>query len=139
MADQQKKRGRKTVYTEEIATHILHELAHGKTLKEVCRQEGMPSDRTVRDWANENREGFSPLYARAREIGCYAMADDCIAIADNIEGDVQRDRLRVDTRKWWLAKALPKVFSEKVSLDEQSSSDLAERLHKLQEEAAANV
>ena len=30
---------------------------------------------------------------------------------------VQRSRLRVDTLKWVLAKALPKVFGDKLTLD----------------------
>jgi hypothetical protein len=69
---------------------------------------------------------------RAREVGYRKMADDLIDIADGSavpsteadgnkdkatdhDGDaVQRDRLRVDTRKWLLSKALPMVYGDKV-------------------------
>ena len=76
----------------------------------------MPSDVTVRGWALEDREGFFSQYARAREIGYPRMADELVNVADTVGGDVQRDRLRVDTRKWLLSKALPKVFGDKLQL-----------------------
>jgi len=92
----------------------------------------MPEEATVRSWAQDPKHEFSTQYVRAREIGYLAMADDIIEIADGkgsdvppVEGEdqisasdkVQRDRLRVDTRKWLLAKALPKIFGEKAELN----------------------
>lgn len=120
-------------YTPELATLICDELASGRTLRSVCRDPGMPHESTVRKWANEDREGFHTQYTRAREIGYHAMADETVEIADDGANDwmerhdgenvgwkangehIQRSRLRVDTRKWLLSKALPKVFGEKVT------------------------
>jgi hypothetical protein len=94
----------------------------------------MPPESTVRLWALDDREGFAAQYARAREIGYHAMADDLIEIADdgrndwmdrNADGNdgwtangehLQRSRLRVDTRKWMLSKALPKVYGDKLDM-----------------------
>ena len=48
------------------------------------------------------------------------MADDIIEFAANPETDaasVQRDRLKVDTRKWLLSKALPKIYGDRVSAE----------------------
>jgi len=90
----------------------------------------MPHDSTVRNWVLDDREGFSAQYARAREIGYMTMADELLEIADDGKNDwmkrngegsqlngehVQRSRLRVDTRKWLLSKALPKVFGDKIT------------------------
>ena len=47
------------------------------------------------------------------------MADDGLDIADASEtdaGQVARDRLRVEYRKWLLSKALPKVYGDKLAI-----------------------
>lgn len=123
-------RGRPSAFTPELAQEICSRLAEGKTLREVCRDESMPPESTVRKWALEDRDGFSAQYATAREIGYQSMADELLDIADDSSGDVSSDedgnkkfngefasrsRLRVDTRKWLLSKALPKVYGDKVT------------------------
>lgn len=126
--------GRPSTYAAELAQEICRRLADGQTLREVCRDEQMPSESTVRGWALDDREGFSAQYTRAREIGYLAMADELLEVADDGKNDwlerqdeeskasyvlngehVQRSRLRVDTRKWMLSKALPKLFGDKVT------------------------
>jgi hypothetical protein len=123
-------KGRSSLYTPELADKVCEELASGRTLRDVCRDEGMPTETTIRHWVLENREGFSSQYARAREVGYQAMADELLEIADNGTNDwmerdgrevlngenVQRSRLRVDSRKWLLSKALPKVYGDKVQV-----------------------
>jgi hypothetical protein len=64
-------------------------------------------------------EVFREQYARAKEVQAELMADEIISIADgndDVRGnvDVQRDRLRVDARKWVAAKLLPKKYGERV-------------------------
>ncbi len=129
------KRGRKTSFNAAIAREICEKLASGRTLRDVCRDESMPAESTVRAWALDDVQGFSAQYARAREIGYYAMADELLEIADDGRNDwllslddegnetyklngehVQRSRLRVDARKWALSKALPKVFGDKLAV-----------------------
>ena len=127
-------RGRPTVFSAEVAKEICSRLVEGRTLRDVCRDEDMPSESTVRHWAVEDRDGFFAQYAKAREIGYHAMADETLEIADDGRNDwmqrdngeedgsytlngehVQRSRLRVDTRKWLLSKALPKIYGDKVT------------------------
>lgn len=126
--------GRPSDFSAEIAKEICAKLAEGRTLRDVCRDDGMPSESTVRTWALDDREGFSAQYTRAREIGYMSMADELMEVADDGSNDwmerkdedgqstyvlngehVQRSRLRVDTRKWMLSKALPKVFGDKIT------------------------
>ncbi len=127
-------KGRPSTYSAEVAAEICRRLSEGQTLREVCRDEAMPSESTVRGWALDDREGFSAQYARSREIGYFSMADEMMEVADDGRNDwmqrtddnggtswqvngehIQRSRLRVDTRKWMLSKALPKVFGDKVT------------------------
>jgi hypothetical protein len=138
-------RGRPSVYSKALAALICAELAKGRTLRDVCRDDGMPDESTVREWALDNRKenpqddeelGFSPQYSRAREIGYHSVFDETLEIADDGTNDwversgedgqrlyvlngehVQRSRLRVDTRKWFLAKALPKLYGEKITTE----------------------
>jgi hypothetical protein len=122
-------RGRPSAFTAELAQEICRRLAEGQTLRAVCRDEAMPQESTVRRWALEDREGFLAQYATAREIGYQSMADETLEIADDSsqdevtdgEGNVRfnsefaaRSRLRVDTRKWLLSKALPKIYGDKI-------------------------
>ena len=130
--------GRPTAYTAELAAEICQKLAEGQTLREVCRADEMPSESTVRTWALDDREGFSAQYTRARELGYLAMADELLEVADDGKNDwmerqdenggagweangehLQRSRLRVDTRKWLLSKALPKVYGDKITQELQ--------------------
>jgi hypothetical protein len=108
-------RGRPSIFSEELATRICERLAAGETLRAICRDEDMPPESTVRRWALDDFNGFAAQYARARETGYQGLADDLIAIADDHLGDPARDRLRVDTRKWLLSKALPKIYGDKLS------------------------
>jgi len=133
IAKAKKAHGRPSVYTPELAKEICDKLAEGWTLRQVCRADHMPDERTVRDWALNNVE-FSPQYAKAREIGYRIMADEVLEIADDGTNDwmlrqgdnpgyeangehIQRSRLRVDTRKWLLSKVLPKVYGDKQTLE----------------------
>jgi hypothetical protein len=125
-------KGRPTDYTPELGAEICSRLSEGATLRAVCKADDMPAESTVRKWAMQDRDGFRAQYAGAREIGYQSMADELIEIADESAGDtisdpetgsprmdaefVARSRLKVDTRKWLLSKALPKVYGDKVAL-----------------------
>lgn len=124
--------GRRSTYDPKAVETLLEELASGRTLSDVCRDEGMPPESTVRSWALDDREGFFARYTRAREIGYHRMADEIIDISDDGHNDwmerngeddagwvtngenLQRSRLRVDSRKWMVSKALPKLYGDKV-------------------------
>lgn len=124
-----KKRGRPSGFSQELAHKICALLAEGMTLRQVCKGPGMPHSSTVIKWALEDREGFYQHYAKAREIGYMQMADEIIDIADDGSNDwmeregrditngeaLNRSRLRVDTRKWLLSKALPKIYGDKLT------------------------
>lgn len=96
----------------------------------------MPDERTIRAWALDAEHPFSPQYRRAREIGYHGMSDELVEIADDGTNDyvekerldgskfvaldtehVQRSKLRVDTRKWLLSKALPKIYGDKLTTE----------------------
>jgi len=116
-------RGRPSEYTAELAADICSKLAEGMSLRAICKSDDYPHEATVRHWAVEDREGFFTQYTRARDIGLDCMADEVHEIADNVEGDVQRDRLRFDSRRWYLSKLAPKRYGDKVALTGDADSD----------------
>jgi hypothetical protein len=81
-SDKPARRGRPSTYTPELAHRICERLADGETLRAICRDEGRPDERTVREWAVDDVEGFSPQYARARQIGYHSLFDQILEIAD---------------------------------------------------------
>jgi terminase small subunit-like protein len=101
--------------TEELEETILEQLREGKPLKSICKAPGMPRESTVRTWASEDGP-FAERYQRARQLGYEKMADELVAISDQT-GDPQRDRLRVDTRKWLLSKALSKIYGDRLEVE----------------------
>lgn len=110
---------------------ILERLSIGKSLREICSADSMPSESLVRKWVMQDEE-FSAQYARAREAGMEALGDEILQIADSQEGDVittedgreivnhdaiQRAKLRVDTRKWLMSKIAPKKYGDRLDLN----------------------
>jgi hypothetical protein len=133
MDDQVKrKRGRQLTYDRETAHAICVRLARGETLRGICRDEEFPPESTVRTWALEDVDGFAARYTLARQLGLDSMADQLLEISDDgtkyytldsqgnliVNGEhINRSRLRVDTRKWYLSKLAPKRYGEKVDLN----------------------
>lgn len=100
----------------EIEEIILEKLRDGGALKVICKTKGMPDESTVREWAMEDSP-FAARYRRARELGYQKMADDLIALADDQGIEANSRRLMVDTRKWALAKALPKIYGDRLEVE----------------------
>jgi len=119
-----RKLGRPTTYSQEVADEICRRLAEGETLSAICRSEGMPARTTFLQWVRDNRDGLSDKYARARELGLEAMADELIEIEDGGSDDWQRDRLRVDARKWMLARLLAHKYGDRVTLAGDAAAPL---------------
>ena len=125
MTEQTKpKRGRPkgsgSLFTQELADTICQRLKEGMTLREICRMDDIPvSSDTVLAWKDE-MESFSSRYARAREDGYFAQFEEMVAIAKSCppnNGDVQKAKLIVDTLKWQLSKALPKIYGDRLNME----------------------
>lgn len=139
--------GRPSSYTPELAQTICLLLAEGESLRSVCAREELPAKATVLRWIAQN-ESFRDQYARAKAEGAEAIAEEMFDIADDGSNDwmekldkegnavgyqlngehVQRSRLRIETRKWYLSKIMPKKYGDKVDLNHgvQPDNPLAE-------------
>ena len=86
-------------YEPRVARQIVLRIAEGETLKAICESRFMPHPSTVYDWKDAHPE-FAKAYARAQLIGNDMQAEDCIAIAEEVDGkdEVPKAKLRIATR-----------------------------------------
>jgi len=111
-----KKNGRPPIYSKELATKICERIASGESVRTIVKDDEMPSSSSIFNWLlDEDKSKFLEQYESARNIQAETMFEELLEIADNKE-DVQRDRLRIDTRKWYLSKVLPKKFGDKMDV-----------------------
>lgn len=136
---------RPSEFTQEVADKICEGLMDGRSLRNVCLEDDMPSKTTVFRWLQVN-EKFSDQYARARAVQAEIYADEINDIADDGSNDymtitvnghekevvnqenIQRSRLRVDSRKWIASKLLPKVYGDKQQVEHTGKLTLEQLL-----------
>jgi len=107
-------------YRPALAARLCERLGAGEPLSLICREPGMPSATAVLAWlADPRRADFQAALARAREARADALVDEILSIADDATGaeQVQRSKLRVDTRRWLAAKLAPAKYGEASSLE----------------------
>lgn len=114
-----------------IFDYVCKEIESGRALRNVLKDESMPSTSTFYQWL-ENNTDKAKQYARATEVRAEVIFDDILSIADQNENDttvnadgievvnndvIQRSRLRIDARKWVLSKLNPKKFGDKIQTE----------------------
>ena len=110
--------GRHTEFTQEIAASICERLGEGESLRSICADDSMPTKSTVFKWLVDFKS-FADQYAHARETQANVIFDEIVAISEEECADavaVNRNRLRVDARKWVAGKLRPKVYGDKLEL-----------------------
>ena len=111
--------GRKPTFDpHEAMKPSLARLETGEPMAVICRDEGMPSVVTVWDWEQKHTD-IAEGIARARLRGFDAIAANSRLTAQGIvgysSGDVQRDKLIVDTDLKLLAKWDPKRYGDRTT------------------------
>ena len=97
-------------YPPETIDRLCEQLEEGKSLVIICREEGMPSRRTVQRWAKADGE-LATRIREARELGYHMRAEMAVAAAKKAE-DPQAGRLAFDAERWYLGK-LSNAFAER--------------------------
>jgi transposase len=125
--------GRPSKYTKRLADRICAELAMGKSLRTVSKAVGIEIE-TIYRWIRTKSE-FQERYAQSKQDAADSMAEEILDIADNGTNDwmtfnghrvtnreaIERSKLRVDTRKFLMAKMKPKKYGEKLDIDARVS------------------
>jgi len=113
---------------QKVMNVICDRIAEGESLRAICEDIDMPNIDTIMEWLKVDKE-LAEQYARARERQADFYVEQIINISDNSGKDtvvtkdgieqvnheaIQRDRLRVDARKWVASKLAPKKYGEKI-------------------------
>jgi len=128
-------------YTEaqknKIVESIIILITQGQSIAKACKEVEVSSS-TYMVWLSRS-EDYARAHANAMASRADVIFEEILEIADNTEDDIitdsdgnkvtnhnviQRDRLRVDTRKWIAAKMNPKKYSDKQFIE---TKDLTEK------------
>lgn len=125
MSEDQPKRGkgRPSKFNQELADEICHRLSLGQTMASICNDSHMPDYGTLWRWTRENGD-FQDESTRARETGTHALADQCIAIADDPMLDPADKRVRIDTRIRLIGKWNQKKYGDKIEVESNQSNNI---------------
>lgn len=150
--------GRPTIYTDELGVEICKRIAEGESIRSIVKDDKMPSSSTIFRWLlDDEKKIFWEQYEKARNIQAELMFEELLEIADDGQNDwvekeykdgssyvtlntehFGRSRLRVDTRKWYLSKVLPKKFGDKLDLTSGNKPIPAPILTNLRKEDVSN-
>ncbi len=126
---------RPSIFTKELGDKICKRIAEGESVRSISQDDKMPSGATIYNWLlDSDKLAFLEQYARARNVQAELLFEEILEIADDTTNDtmlvrmgknevpmenrewVNRSKLRVDSRKWYLSKVLPKKFGDKLDL-----------------------
>lgn len=116
------------VFEDDQVEELLDRLAKGEQLVKICADPRMPGRTAVYSWVESDGE-FSERFHAARARGVHALAEECIAIADEpVAKDdsvaVANKRVRIDTRLRLAGKWLAKDYGDKVDVNYNGSVSL---------------
>ena len=110
--------------SDDVRETIIAELEKGRSLLSICKDEGMPSARTVQRWQKDDTE-FDVAVTRAREDGFHYLAEQARLNAQTAE-DAAKGRLAFDADRWYLGK-LSNAFSDNKAQKHEHTLDLSDK------------
>jgi hypothetical protein len=140
LSHEQRRIGRPSEFSQDVADYILVCISNGMSVRQILKHadtaegqkelkmfglKNLPTQSTIYYWLIKYPH-FSEQYAQAREDQADTLADEIIAIADEMpmettdkEGNtrfdpayIQWQRNRIDARKWTAMKLKPKKYGE---------------------------
>jgi hypothetical protein len=125
--------GRPTIYSEEMVELVCQEIATNATgLDHICAANpAMPGCSTIKTWIRKYPE-FRAKYLQAKEIQSHALMEKSLCVADRDEHDssdsllkINRDKLKVDTYKYYAARLNARDYGDKKEI--KHDVDIAEK------------
>jgi hypothetical protein len=123
---------------EEKFEQVCNKIESGMSLRKIFSSTDSPMSNTLfYRLIKENKE-LNERYARAKEIYADSIFDEIIEISDHSNEDhtpftggnvIQRDRLKVDARKWILSKLEPKKYGDKLDIDANVNQNIIKLLN----------
>ena len=102
----------------EIQERVITEIQTGRSLRQVCGDEGMPNFRTVQRWIVSDGS-FAVRYARARTAQADTLFDRMEAVEEAVSAgtmDSHAARVVLDSMRWRASKLAPKVYGDRLDV-----------------------
>ena len=127
-------------YSEQCGNDICELVANGVSIQEICKSDTFPCEATVYGWGSTYPDFFLKLQL-ARQRCADLLIAEAMEIADDSKGDIKTDekgrtvidwenvnrsKLRVETRKWYASKLAPKRYGDKLELSGEIALNTAE-------------
>lgn len=104
--------GARRGYSRAKGEAICARIAAGESLNQLVQDRRLPGVAAIYDWLDAHHE-FRRMYQAACEVRSDRLVDEATAIADDVAGDVRRDRLRIDIRKWRVGVMEPRRYGRR--------------------------
>jgi hypothetical protein len=137
------------IFSQKLFGTICSRIAGGESLLNICKDKDMPSRESFYSWVASS-DDLRKQYDQATTLRSDHYAEEILAIADDASDDelfvettdgngagakrvcnnefVQRSKLRIDARKWLLAKLTPKKYGDRIGIEMDVSDKLADKL-----------
>jgi hypothetical protein len=102
---------------------LLVQIEAGKSMREVCRMEGMPDHTTVIRWMRDDAS-LATRYARARMAQADVLFDRMEAVEEAVSAgtmDSHAARVVLDSMRWRASKLAPKVYGDRLDVSVSDS------------------
>ena len=103
-----------------VLSAVCEMISGGALLKDAARHHGIRRE-TLWRWLAADPK-LQRLFEQARIAQAHALAEEAIDIADEPvrdHADAVRARTRVDVRKWYVAKMAPRIYGEKLQVEQE--------------------
>jgi len=97
---------------------LLVQIEAGKSMREVCRMDGMPDHTTVIRWMRDDAS-LATKYARARMAQADVLFDRMEAVEEAVTAgtmDSHAARVVLDSMRWRASKLAPKVYGDRLDV-----------------------
>jgi hypothetical protein len=102
----------------EIQERVIVELQTGRSLRQVCKDDGMPDLTTILRWVVLFPE-FATKYARARMAQADTLFDRMEVVEEAVTAgsmDSHAARVVLDSMRWRASKLAPKVYGDRLDV-----------------------
>lgn len=119
----------------EIFARFLDMIRNGRSAAQACKQEGMPSSKTINNWI-KNDADYEMQYEKAKEErgNFYGELVAEIALA-GLQGkykDSSMLRAAIDGLKWSAARMAPKSFGDRMEVNHSAEGSYLDALKAVQ-------
>ena len=116
----------RTAYDEQAVAAILGAVSGGTSLRRACAAQGIDHSTFLRWVRDDEPVGLANQYARAREQQAHALADGIVDIAmdETAKADPNLLRVRLDAAKWAAARILPKVYGDRIDVNQHHTGNV---------------